>query len=283
MTMRDRIRVLTTMIVSAVLVVGVQAQTASAAVDQTPPVLVVDAKPAFVVGNILAPPSEDPELVNFTYGIEQLLNWSATDDVGVCWYDLDIVPAGAPPRPILEFVPDTQFLYTFGTDYDGSFGGGSEVVHGFLVTARDCQYNATTRFVPDRPRVTQEDNASGLFEVSPWGQLTYEDHWGVGACGCFLQGNTARTTTRGAVAVFTRTYEEGDHVALVMAQGPGRGRATIRVDGVIVDRIDTFAEVNTNRVVVFETAMSAGTHTLSITNLATFGRPRIDLDAVLTN
>jgi hypothetical protein len=281
--MRNLMRVLTAMTVSLGLMVGVQVPIAHAAFDQSPPALDVEAKPSFVVGNVLAPPSDDPELFPFTYGIGQLLTWTATDDVAVCWYDLDLVPAGGPPEPILEFSQETQYLFPFGSDYDGSFGGGSLITRGFLVTARDCEYNATTRAVPDRPRVTQEDNASGLFETSPWGQILYTGDWRIGSCACFLQGHTARTTTRGADAEFTRTYEEGDHVALVMAKGPARGRAVIRIDGVFVDRIDTYADQNTNRVVVFEQMMAAGVHTVSITNLATPGRPRIDLDAVLTN
>jgi hypothetical protein len=281
--MQRSVRILAVTATSFSLLFGLQVQVANAAFDQTPPTLTVQAKPAFVVGNILAAPSDDPEAALFTYGIAQQLTWSATDDVAVCWYDLDLVPAGAPPQPILEFSQETQYVFPAGSDYDGTFGGGSAIVRGFLVTARDCEYNSTTRAVPDRPRVTQENNASGIAETSPWGEVTYTGSWGTGACACFLQGLTARTTTRGATATFTRTYEEGDHVALVMAQGPGRGRAAIRVDGFFVGTIDTFAEVNTNRVVVFERMMSAGTHTVTITNFATPGRARIDLDAVMTN
>jgi len=82
---------------------------------------------------------------------------------------------------------------------------------------------------------------------------------------------------------FTRTYEKGDHVAVVMALGPNRGRASIRIDGAWFMNVDTFASVNTNRVVVFQRRMPAGTHTLTILNQATPGRPRIDVDAVMTN
>jgi hypothetical protein len=52
---------------------------------------------------------------------------------------------------------------------------------------------------------------------------------------------------------------------------------------VFLANIDTFAAVNTNRVVVFQRMMPAGTHTVTIVNQATGGRPRIDLDAVMTN
>jgi hypothetical protein len=46
---------------------------ANAAFDQTPPSLTVEAKPSFVVGKVLAVPSDDPEVAFFTYGIAQQL------------------------------------------------------------------------------------------------------------------------------------------------------------------------------------------------------------------
>ncbi len=271
------------------LTLGTQVTFAQAAWDQTPPVLTVPVKPAFVVGNILAapdipPPGGDPTDL-FTNGIDQLLTWSATDNVGVSYYatsliipacELPVTDPGVQPRR-----PDT--CSATGTDYDGEFGCGSCFPLGFLVTASDQQGNATTKAIPLHLRVTQENNAAGVDAVSPYGRFTYTGTWSTTNCLCFLQGHAARTSSYGARATFTRTYEQGDHVALVMAKGPGRGRAAIRVDGIVVSTIDTFASVNTNRVVVFERMMSAGTHTVSITNLATAGRPRIDLDAAMTN
>ena len=55
----------------------------------------------------------------------------------------------------------------------------------------------------------------------------------------------------------------------------------IRLDGTWLMNVDTFASVNTNRVVVFARGMTAGVHTLAVVNHATPGRPRIDVDAVL--
>jgi hypothetical protein len=65
-------------------------------------------------------------------------------------------------------------------------------------------------------------SANGL--VQP---ITYSGAWGQSNCACFLADHTAFTTTTGARATFTRTYEQGDQVALVMAEGPGRGKASI--------------------------------------------------------
>ena len=92
-----------------------------------------------------------------------------------------------------------------------------------------------------------------------------------------------RTTVKNASAIFTRTYERDDHVALVMAKGPARGKFDVYVDGVKKSTVDTYAATNTNRVIVWDTWMAAGKHTVKVVNLATTNRPRIDLDAVLTN
>jgi hypothetical protein len=260
---------------------GVPAPAAASPVDQTPPVLTVPVKPAFVVGDILAyDESCTFEGVGFTSNIDQSIRWSATDNVGVWDYDLYEVPYDREPEPILQHSQSTQYTYGAGSDYDSTCGGGTSAMR-FWVTARDQSFNATTKVVWPMIAVTEEDNAS---PTGAAGQFTYSGTWGIANCTCFLGGHTRRTSAYGARAMFTATYNQGDHVALVMAKGPGRGRASIRVDGVQVATIDTYAAANTNRVVVFERRMmSAGTHTLTIVNLATAGRPRIDVDAVITN
>jgi hypothetical protein len=262
------------------------ASSAVAAVDQTPPVLTVGVKPAFVVGSQVSVSPfciNDPEAfpVDCPYAsdIAQLVTWSATDDVGVCSYDLIRVFAGVEPEPVFLFSQETQYL-ALDSDYNGDFGGGSTLPVGFLVTARDCTGNATTKVVVDRPVVTQE---TGQSATGPEQVLTYTGNWATTFCSCFLWEGTRRTSAPGARVSFTRTYDEGDHVALVMATGPLRGRAGIRIDGRWVKTVDTFASVNTNRIVVFERLMSAGEHTITIVNHATPGRPRIDLDAIITN
>ena len=61
------------------------------------------------------------------------------------------------------------------------------------------------------------------------------------------------------------------------------GRAAILLDGKQIAVVDTFAQVNTNRVVMFQRRMPPGQHKLVIQNLASSERPRIDVDAILTN
>ena len=275
--MHPRLRSLLVGTAAVGLMIGVLSPPATAAIDQTPPTLTVNIKPLFVVGSVVDRFTQFP--VEYATNIAQSIEWSATDNVGVCSYDLFLQPAGSEPEPLLQFSQDTQYTYQAG-DYNGDFGGGSFVTVGFYVTARDCQGNATTKVVSEQPIVNQEDGQSA---TGPSGTLAYSGTWATTTCGCFLWEHTRRTSQSGARMTFSRTYEQGDQVSLVMALGPGRGRASIRVDGVWLANIDTFAAVNTNRVVVFQRMMPAGTHTLTIVNLATPGRPRIDLDAVMTN
>ena len=75
---------------------GVAVACPHAAFDQTPPSLTVTVRPAFVVGNVVT--DSQIETVHYVSDVSQLIRWSATDDVGVCSYDLYAVPAGAPPR-----------------------------------------------------------------------------------------------------------------------------------------------------------------------------------------
>ena len=72
------------------------------------------------------------------------------------------------------------------------------------------------------------------------------------------------------------------HVALVMAKGPARGKAAIYFDGGYVTTVDTYASVNTNRVVMWDKGLTGtANHTIKVVNLATSGRPRIDVDAYI--
>jgi hypothetical protein len=70
-------------------------------------------------------------------------------------------------------------------------------------------------------------------------------------------------------------------VALVMTKGPGRGKAKVYVNGAYTATIDLASSTTKYRVVVWQKTWSTvGTRTVKIVNLATSGRPRIDLDAL---
>jgi threonine/homoserine/homoserine lactone efflux protein len=92
-----------------------------------------------------------------------------------------------------------------------------------------------------------------------------------------------QTSSVGASVTYTvQTSNPGQYVAVVVAKAANRGRATITVDGAGAGTIDTYAATSTNRVIGWQTRLAtAGTHTIKITNQATAGRPRIDIDSVL--
>jgi hypothetical protein len=256
---------------------------ASAAIDQTPPKLHVPVRPAFVVGNRL----DQYRLIEdrtywYTTNIAQLIRYSATDDVGVCSYDVYAVLAGSEPSPILQFSQKTHVTYP-QDDYVDDFGGGIDNVDGFSVTARDCAGNATTKVLTDQTLLVIQENWFAATAYH-WRQpIAYTGEWTRARCACFLAHHAKSTTEAGARASFTRAYDAGDRVALVMSRGPDRGAASVRIDGSWVANVDTYRASNENRVVVFATTMTAGTHTVTIVNHGTAGRPRIDLDAVLIN
>jgi hypothetical protein len=249
------------------------------AADQTPPNLTVPIRGRFVVGNqverYLSAPSDGT--VEYATNILEHLTWSATDNVGVCEYALTQLFAGDFPEPVFDGTPNTDFTVAV-VDYDGDFGGGGDVTVGYAVTARDCAGNETTKVIASRVGVTQE-NGDTAYEEAP-GHLAYSSGWSGNTCEC-LWGHTRRTTKQWANVRYTRTYERGDQIALVMSKGPDHGRARILLDGVRVRTIDTHAGADTDRIVVWQRGMSAGTHTIKVTNLATSGRPEIEVDAFI--
>ena len=169
-------------------------------------------------------------------------------------------------------------------EYDGALGGSDDSHQGWHLKAQDCTGNTTTIDIRTKYEtvVTQEDGRDSSELVDP-GTISYGGAWGTTSCTCASWGAMRNTSAKNASVTFTRTYDRDDHVALVMAKGPGRGKAAVYVDGVKVATVDTNARVNTNRVIVFDRWMTAGTHTVKVVNLATAGHPRIDLDAVLSN
>ncbi len=69
-------------------------------------------------------------------------------------------------------------------------------------------------------------------------------------------------------------------VAPVMAEGPDRGRAVVRLDGERVAVVDNHAPVRRHRVIAWVGQVAEGS-VLEVRNRATRGHPRTDLDAVV--
>jgi hypothetical protein len=91
-------------------------------------------------------------------------------------------------------------------------------------------------------------------------------------------GGTLRSTTQSGAYV-TETFT-GVGIAWIAYRGPTRGKARVYVDGVLLATVDLYSATAHGKAVVYAKAWTtAGTHTIKVVNLATSGRPRIDLDA----
>jgi hypothetical protein len=252
-----------------------------AACDTSPPTFTVPLDAAFVVGAQIEASDANGDEEAYTWDIPRRLTWLADDDQECpVRYDLLLIYAGADPEPLLADSPRTQ-LDHLTNDYDGTFGGGSGSTSGWRAVARDCAGNTTTSEYGKGSRVWQEDG------FSPFGptvvpEIGFTGAWSVQTGAWTSGGQQRHTSSPGAAVSFTWDhYSDGQHIGLVMPKGPGRGSAAILVDDVLVGTVDTNAVSNDNRRVVFDHAMSAGSHTLTIVNLATAGHPRIDIDAFL--
>jgi hypothetical protein len=254
---------------------------AAAATDHTPPTLTVPARAGFVTGSAIGamaplPGTSDP---GSTYPVPMRVGWHASDASGICGSSSRGVYAGSDPDPWTAWGPATS-LTADTTDYDDQEGGGSFKLEGYDVRVRDCAGNVTQRFVSFRPVVYQEDGASYGYGELP---VRYHGAWSTSSCGCWSGGTTRKTSARGARAVFTLDTPTSRPVALVTEAAPDRGRYRVLVDGVSRGVRDTYAATPQHRTVTWAGTLPAGTHTVAVVDLATSGRPRIDLDALLVS
>jgi hypothetical protein len=273
--------------VVALLMLGVTpASRADAATDTTPPKLWVSPFAPFAVGGSIGPSAEAPPdpVEAYTWDIDERARWKGSDASGICGYDVDVVWAGFAPSRLLTGTLRRSVRTDLGTDYDGTFGGGTGVPRGLRVTAHDCAGNSTTNDIAIRALVTQEDGTFQRPFRPPEATFTYTGRWKTSNYSGFSGGHTAKTYARGAsVKIDVVTDVRGEHLALVMAKGPNRGKAAVYVDGTWKKTINTYATEYRHRVIVFDTWLDAGPHTVTVVNKATRGHPRIDIDAVLTH
>jgi hypothetical protein len=262
------------------------------ACDTTPPTFTVQPDAAFAVGTQL----DDSDFANgdveddYTSPVYRRLTWEATDDDPACALKFDVLewPSGDEPHLIEENLTATE-LDVWHTDYDGTYGGGSQTPGGWDIIAKDCAGNTTTVGVGEDgepwvgSNVWQETGENVLTREFYTHPVSWTGFWRP-SIGAWASGGQAQfTSERGASVSFSHRFDEGDHIGLVMPKGPGRGSAEVFVDDVKVATVDTYAPANDNRRIVFDQRVTAGTHTLKVVNLATDGHARIDVDAFLTD
>jgi hypothetical protein len=277
--MKHALIVLASLVSAAPLAGLVAPSAASASGDTTPPVLNLPAQATFVSGSQIGETalSIDNEPLS-TDGIQMEAKWTASDASGICGSSWRAEYAGQDPSPWTAWSSATQMTQSV-TDYDDQEGGGSFKVVGYDVRVRDCHQNITRKFVSFEPAVYQEDGSSyGYGGVT----TSYTGTWGVSHCLCFSAHTTRYSTADGATARFT--FDHAGPVGLVMEKAPNRGRIQILVDGVLRASPDTYAATPEHRSVVWiGTLQGAGSHTVTVVNQATPGRPRVDVDAMLAD
>lgn len=246
--------------------------------DDKPPVLWIVKTPAFLDGSTVngVGYSTDPVLYYTSMSVE--LQWGAKDPSGICGYSLFAVPTGAAPYALFENEMLTSFEVS-ADEYDGDFGGGSTLTDGWKVVATDCAGNTSeSTLIANRPTSVQDRGTSP--NAAP-GTVEYEGVWFVDKCQCWSDGTTRKTWRPDASVTYTAEFLRGEHVGLVMAVGPDRGAVRVLVDGEPRSRVDTYSPTPGFRRVVWETWMSEGEHRITVVNLSTEGRHRIDVDAFL--
>lgn len=251
------------------------APTAQAAdpVDTAGPQITVSASPNFMLGQSMGDAYDvdhDGNLYFWGGSTTMEYRWTASDPSDICRYTVDEEHGSE------GWVDGVQDYETNATSGRHSFKvdgmENSDDTSRIRINAWDCAGNKST--VERRSSWTHMSTDYGPAIPSGWAQTS---------CTCFIGDSVLRTTTKNAAVTTTLTGGANPvRIALVMAKGPARGKAAIYYDGALVKTVDTYAAVNTNRVVVWDGELRSGQHTVKVVNLATSGRSRIDVDALVS-
>ena len=108
---------------------------------------------------------------------------------------------------------------------------------------------------------------------------SYSNGWGTSSCNCWSGGTVRRSTGAGQSMTYTRCTYNG--FGLVTDKAPGRGSATVYVDGVKKGTLNDAASVVVNRVVgfVYYGAPYPACHTVQVV----VNSGRVDIDAFVTS
>ncbi|WP_200207479.1 hypothetical protein [Micromonospora coerulea] len=110
--------------------------------------------------------------------------------------------------------------------------------------------------------------------------LTWSGTWTRTALTGASGGYVRYSTQAGARATFTTSTRA---VGWVAVRGPSRGKATVYVDGTAVTTVDLYASTVQPATLVYAYSWaSTGTHTVVISVAGTSGRPRVDVDAIVS-
>ena len=111
-------------------------------------------------------------------------------------------------------------------------------------------------------------------------RITYRGTWRTATGASYWGGAAKYASASGAKASFTFT---GKTFAWVARRGPTRGKAEVLVNGSKVATVDLYASAyQSQRIVWTKSWSTAAKRTVTLRVLGTSGRPRVDLDAIVT-
>jgi kumamolisin len=108
--------------------------------------------------------------------------------------------------------------------------------------------------------------------------ISYAGIWQSQSNSAFSGGAAEYTNKAQATATFSFN---GGKVAWVGALNTNRGAATVSLDGGSPTTVNAYSSTNQPRTLLYTNTEAGGTHTLVVTNQATSGHPRTDVDAFL--
>jgi hypothetical protein len=214
-------------------------------------------------------------------GVPIRLSWApAADQSPITGYELGEVTAGAappvdpapmPPADPAVAPPVTVVAATRGTVRTATRIIPFAAPRSYAVRAKDAPGNVGewAAAAPVEAVVVQESSAA-VQRSAGW----------LGYASSYALGGKATSATR--AGTWMRHSFTGRGIALVGPKGPGRGRAEIRLDGVLVSTVETRAATAGSRWLLYAAAVDpAVPHTIEVRLLGTAGRPRVDVDAFL--
>ncbi len=207
-------------------------------------------------------------------GVPIRLSWApAVDQSPIAGYELgEVAPAGVDPGVDPAVAPPVTVVAATG----GAVRTATRTVpfatpRSYAVRAKDGPGNVGewTAAAPVEAVVVQESSAA-VQRSAGW----------LGYASSYALGGKATSATR--AGAWMRHSFTGRGIALVGPKGQGRGRAEIRLDGVLVSTIETRAATSGSRWLLYAAAVDPTVpHTIEVRVLGTAGRPRIDVDAFL--
>jgi len=218
------------------------------------------------------------------------LTWRGSSCVGIDHYDVyRYSPVGGALRPVLTDTRQTRYS-TVHTDIQHAIGPITrELYPTYQVVATD-RLGRTTVVDPVRrsPVSYEQENgttyANGggsgpVFTATPVAGRGWQTRHGDDYDG----GSVLASTRRGAQVRIPVRTSHPMRLALEMTTGPRMGAVEVLIDGHRAGVVDTGARTARPRVLVAQYRLEAGSHTVTLVNLASHHREAVQLDGVFVS